>query len=139
MGRTIWRVVAVVALVALAIGIGTWVYNAGVSAGLAENARAAGEAAEFGRFYDGPYIGAPWGFGFGFFGLLFGLLMIFLIIGLVRAAFGGPRWGGPPGWGDGGGRRALEELHRDLHRTEEEGRTSRSSNLSEGAGTIPGP
>jgi hypothetical protein len=124
MGRTFGRVLAVLLLVLVAAGIGTWVYNAGVSAGLAEaavQATASGEpvppgAWGWGHAY-GPYAHGPWGFGF--FGILFGILLLFLVIGLVRAAFGG-------GWGHGGpgshhGRHAmLEEMHRDFHRREAE-------------------
>src|SRR5437762_622575 len=58
-----------------------------------------------------PYVGYGWGYGwgghgFGFFGFLGGLLFLFLLIGLIRAAFGGHRrgWGpggsGSQGWGD---------------------------------------
>ena len=58
----------------------------------------------------GPHYG--WGF-FPLFGILFWVLALFLIFGLVRAAFGGPRWrnGGP--WMD---RRTMaEEWHRQMH------------------------
>ena len=60
----------------------------------------------------GPYAHGPWGFGF--FGILFGIFLLFLVVGLLRAAFGGHHRGGPGGWGRR--REMLEEMHRDLHR-----------------------
>lgn len=118
-GRAIFRVLAALVLVAVAFGIGTAVYNAGVTAGLAEAAQAAasGDPAPlvpYGYGYGAPYMHGP----FGFFGIIFWILGIFLIIGLVRAAFGG-RWGGPRGPGHWGGRREMvEDWHREMHRRE---------------------
>lgn len=125
-GRGILRVLAVLLLVAVAIGIGTGVYNAGVTAGLDEAARtavASGQPVPVAYPY-GAYWHGPWGFGF--FGIIFWILGIFLVFGLLRAAFGWGRWGGrgPGGWGHGGpggpgGRREMvEEWHRELHRRE---------------------
>lgn len=125
-GSGFWRFVAVLAAVAVAIGIGVAIYNAGVSAGLAEAAR---QAAGSGEAVPGPYPGwgGPYwygGWGFGAFGIIFWILGIFLVIGLVRAAFGWGRWGGPgPGPGNGpggwgGGRDRVEAWHRELHRRE---------------------
>jgi hypothetical protein len=120
--RGVVRVLATLVVVALVVGIGVSVYNAGVSAGLSEAAQlaaASGEAVPIDRFgwgYGAPYINGPigWGFG-GFFGILFSIFLVFLLIGLVRVAVGGRRGGpGHGGWGD---RRArLEGLHRELHR-----------------------
>ena len=122
MGRVLARVLAVVLVLVLGGAMLAGVYNAGVSAGLAQ----AGGAVT-------PYIGVPYGygFGFGFFGLFGGLLFLFLIFGLLRFAFGGPRrgWGGGPGgpggWGGHGHGRwggwegrvppPVEEWHRRLH------------------------
>jgi len=114
-------------LVAVAIGIGTTVYNAGVTAGLteaAQQAAASGDPAPiirdgYGYGWGAPYAHGP--FGFGFFGIIFWILGIFLIIGLVRAVFGG-RWGGPGPRGPGGwGRREMvEDWHREMHRRESE-------------------
>jgi hypothetical protein len=118
---TFGRVIATLLLVAVAIGIGAAMYNAGVTAGLADaaiQAAASGDPAPAAGWYGygyGPYWHGP--FGFGFFGIFFWILGIFLVIGLIRAAFG---WGrgdgrrGPGGWG--GGRERMEELHRELHR-----------------------
>lgn len=119
---TFVRVLATLLVVAILVGIGTAVYNAGVTAGLAEQLQ---QAAASGDAVVAPY---PYGYGYGpywhgpgFFGVIFGILGIFLLIGLVRAAFGGGRGGGrghggPGGWGDRQGRMA--ELHRELHRRE---------------------
>lgn len=128
-GRTFIRVVAVLAVVALLGVIGVSVYNAGVSEGLAEAARAAAAAGETAPVVVPPYIGGyggyghGWGIGFGFFGLIFWVLAIFLVFGLVRAALGWGRWGGPRGPGGYGWddrRRRLEELHRELHRSDDQ-------------------
>ena len=120
---TFARVMATLLVVAVVIGIGTAVYNAGVTAGLAEQLQ---QAAASGDPVVAPY---PFGYGYGpywhgpgFFGIIFGILGFFLLIGLVRAAFGWGRWGGrgpgghrgPGGWGDRQSR--MEELHRELHR-----------------------
>ena len=122
-GRTIFGVVAVLLLVALAAGLGTLAYNAGLSAGLDEAARTAvssGAPATVAYPY-APYWHGPWGFGF------FG---IFLFIGLLRAIFGWGRWGGRGyrGWGGPGGRREMvEDWHRELHRREDAGRAGGES------------
>ena len=133
-GRTIFRVLAVLLLVAVAVGIGTGVYNAGVSAGLSEAAQQAAASGDpvatvpygHGYGYGGPYAHGP--FGFGFFGIIFTILGIFLIIGLVRAAFGGwgrGPWGGP---GPGGPRHGMaEDWHRELHRREAGGGDQRAA------------
>jgi hypothetical protein len=125
-GRFLFRTFAVLLLVAVAVGLGAAAYNAGVTAGLAEAARqaaASGDAAPIIPYAwgYGPYVQGPFGGGFGFFGFVVAILVIFLVIGIVRAAFGGRRdWGGPgrgPG-GWGGRREMVEEWHRELHRRE---------------------
>jgi len=131
--RGIVRVLATLLVVALVVGIGIGVYNAGVTAGLSEAAQQAAAAGEtvpvdpFGYAYGSPYVGGPGGWGFGpFFGILFFIFAIFLIMGLVRAAFGGRRGGpGPGGWGDRRGR--IEEWHREMHRSEGVGGEQRSA------------
>lgn len=120
-----FRFLAFLLLIAVVIGIGAAVYNAGVTAGLDEAARIAASSGDplpvppYAYGY-GPYWHGPGGWGiFGFLFLIFG---IFLVIGLVRAAFGWGRWGGPRGPGGWGGRHdpdrhgRIEELHRELHR-----------------------
>ncbi|MEO8252177.1 MAG: hypothetical protein ABI578_06855 [Chloroflexota bacterium] len=116
MGTTI-RVIAVLALVGLTAVVGTNVYNAGVSAGLAEAANhvvASGAAPAY--VYPGAYIGHPWGLGFGFFGFFFLIFGFFLVMGLLRAAFGRGRWGGHGQWKSRGGpREYMDEWHRHAH------------------------
>lgn len=120
-----WRLVAFVLALAIAVGIGAALYNAGVSAGFAEAAQQAAASGDpavappaWG--WGAPYWHGPFGYGFGFFGFLFWILGIVLVIGLVRAAFGWGRWRGPGpgpgGWGERSSR--AEEWHRDLHRRE---------------------
>ena len=122
--RTFIRVLAVLVLVALVIGIGTAIYNQGVTAGLAEAARVAVASGDpvpvhpYGHGWSGPYAHGPVGSGFGaIFGILFAAFAIVLIVGLARLAFGGWRGGhGPGDWGGRGHR--VEEWHRELHRRE---------------------
>jgi hypothetical protein len=126
--RTFVRVFAALLVVALVIGIGTALYNAGVDAGLAAApaVAASGDPVPVGGYGYGPYFHGWYGhgWGFGFFGIFFWILGIFLIIGLLRFAFGGGRWGGPGprgrggygGWGDR--RDRIEEWHAELHRRE---------------------
>ncbi len=119
---TFARVMGALLLVAVVVAIGSTVYNAGVTAGLAEAAQQAAAAGDpvalppYGYGYGyGPYWHGPWGFGF--FGFIFLFFGIFLVIGLVRAVFGWGRGGGPRGpWGRGGRREMFEAMHRDLHR-----------------------
>jgi len=125
-GRAIFGVVAMVLLVALAVGLGAMAYNAGVTAGLDEAARTATASGVPATVVvpAAPYWHGPWGFGF--FGIIFFIFGIFLFIGLLRAIFGWGRWGGGHrggwrgGWdGPGGRREMVEEWHRELHRREE--------------------
>jgi hypothetical protein len=104
-------------------GIAVGVYNAGVSAGLAQaGAVGAGAAAPYVYGWGGPFLG----FGFGFLGLLFPILFLFLIFGLLRAAIGGGRRWGHRGWDAGHGpegwrserERYMADLHRRLHEAE---------------------
>ena len=125
-GRTILGVLAVIALVGLVAVIGTSVYNAGISQGIAEAANAAAASGDPVVVYP-PYAGGHYGYGhggwgFGFFGILFWILGFFLIFGLLRAAFGWGRWGGG-GMGRGGWesrQERISELHRELHRREDQ-------------------
>ena len=124
-GRTIFGVLAAIAVVALVAVIGTSVYNAGISQGLAEAAAAAAASGD-----PAPVVVAPYGhygyghggWGFGFFGIFFWILGLFLIFGLLRAAFGWGRWGGGgPGRGGWESRQdRMAALHRDLHRLDDQ-------------------
>jgi len=98
----------VFAVVAIALVIGAFAYQLGLSQGLATTIPAGAAPVA--------YYGSPhWGFGFGFLGLLFPLFFLFLIFGALRAAMWGGRGGyGDRGWG-AGGRQRIEELHRELH------------------------
>jgi hypothetical protein len=133
-GRTIARVVLVLVLVTGAVFLGVGAYNAGVTAGLAQNlAQTGGGVVVAPGYATAPYVGWGYGWGnggFGFFGFFGTLLVIFLFFGLLRAAFGrgrgwgpgGPgRWGGHGGWDGRTGRDAWEDrvrqVHDDLHRT----------------------
>ena len=128
-GRGIAGALGVILLVALVAGIGFSAYNAGVSEGVAEAARAAQAAGNDPAIVYPPYAGGPYGYGygwghggFGFFGILFWILGFFLIFGLIRAAFGWGRWGGGGRGGPGGWHSREEriaEMHRDLHRRDE--------------------
>jgi len=125
-GRTIVGLLAAIAMVALVAVIGTSVYNAGVSEGLAEAARAAAASGGEAPVVYPPYIGERYGWGYGggpgFFGIFFAILGFFLIFGLLRAAFGWGRWGGggPPGRGGWQREDRIAEMHRELHRREDQ-------------------
>ena len=120
-GRTIARILLVVVLIGGALAVGVTSYNAGVTAGLVQSGQAVVVPGGYPVAPGTAYVGYGWGFGhgFGLFGFLGGLLFLFLLIGLIRAAVGGPRrgWGGPGGprgWGDGR-RDAWEERVRETH------------------------
>ena len=124
-GRTILGVLAVIALVGLVAVIGTSVYNAGISQGISEAANAAAASGDPAPVVIGPYGQYGYGhggWGFGFFGIFFWILGFFLIFGLLRAAFGWGRWGGGgPGRGGWESRQdRMSELHRELHRREDQ-------------------
>ncbi|HJW23219.1 MAG TPA: hypothetical protein VJ506_12385, partial [Candidatus Limnocylindrales bacterium] len=123
--RTFISIVLGLVLLAILGGIGVGVYNAGVSAGLAQaGAVGAGAAAPY---VYGWGIHPFFGLGFGLLGLLFPILFLFLIFGLIRAAIGGGRRGwGHHGWDGGRGpegwrterERYMADLHRRFHEAE---------------------
>jgi hypothetical protein len=139
-GRTFARILLAIVILGGAIGIGVTAYNAGVTAGLVQSGQAVVVPGGVPIAPGGAYVGYGWGYGhgFSFFGFLSGLLFLFLLLGLIRAAVGGPRrgWsgqGGPGGpghhgWGGDSRRDAWEqrvkETHDALHR---EGTASQST------------
>ena len=132
-GRTFAALLLVIVLGVGAAFLGVTAYNAGVTAGLAQNiAQASGDIVVAPGYPGGPYVGWGYGWGnggFGFLGFLGALLFIFLIFGLIRAAFGMGRGWGRGGWGPGGpggpGHRhgngawdeRVREVHDELHRS----------------------
>jgi hypothetical protein len=126
---TFIRVLAVLALIAVLVGIGAGIYNAGVSAGLAGSVVTADPSGAPVVYYPGPYVGQGWDWGPGWiFGILFWILGIFLIFALLRAVFGWGRWSrGYRDWdkhrpnGSGGPREHFEEWHRRLHDSDSAG------------------
>jgi len=152
--RTVFSVVLAFVFVAILGGIGVSIYNAGVTAGLAQSGAVAGGAVAPYVYYGTWHAGF---FGFGFLGLLFPILFLFLIFGLIRAAiFGGRRgwgpgghgWHGGHGWQSGQGpeawrsdrERAMADLHRRLHETEGSNPgTGSTSGSSTGSSSASGP
>ena len=129
-GRGFFGALAMIVFVAIVVGIGIGIYNAGVSEGVAEAVRAAQASGENPAVVLPPYVGGGYGPGYGygwggggpgFFGILFGILFLFLIFGLIRAAFGWGRWGGGShgrgGWESRNER--IAEMHRELHKRDE--------------------
>lgn len=131
MGRAIVSFLFSLLLLAVLVGIGAGIYQAGISQGIVDAGRFPAGAAV-------PVGGYGWGFGFhGFLGLLFPILFLLLLFGLLRAAFSrgrgwgrgyghhgygwGPGWkgngppeGGPDAWREERERR-MAELHKRLH------------------------
>ncbi len=127
-GFFIFRLLLVVVLAAVVVGMGVYVYNAGVAQGLLSSgslpAPAAGAPAVV---YAAPFIHPP--LGFGFLGCLAPLLFLLFFFGLLRLLF----WAGPGRHafhhaGCGPGRRGMnwekgvppffEEWHRRAHQPE---------------------
>ena len=147
-GRTFAAILLVIVLGIGAAALGVTAYNAGVSAGLAQNVVESGGSVVVAPGYAaGPYVGWGWGPGFGFFGFFAFLIFIFIVFGLIRAALGlgrGGRGYGPGGYGrwdhrHGSGRDAwddrVREVHDELHRTAgETGPTGQGGSTSSGSG-----
>jgi hypothetical protein len=120
--RIIFGVLLALVLIAGAVSLGTYVYNAGVAQGLVESGKLTdlppGAEAKLYPYYGGPF-GYHRPFGFGFFGCLGPLLFFLLFFGLFRWLW----WGGPWGWGRGwkhgyegrGVPPMFEEWHRQAH------------------------
>jgi len=111
MDRRILAIVLALVAIAVTVGIGTQLYQAGVARGLAESGQITPRpegVPPYGHY--GPYGYHPFGFGFGFFGFLFPLLFFFLIFALFKGLFWRP-WG----W------YRLEEWHRKAHESQQQG------------------
>ncbi len=141
MSRRTGRILAGIAVVAVLVGLGIFIYNLGIHNGVAQ--------AGAGRELPGGYFGLRGGLGFGMpmgslfgwgLGLLFPLLMIGLIVWLLVAAFSpGDRRSQPPAdpaaW-DPAWRSRFAEVHRQYH--EEEARRASATSPVAGQGTVPG-
>ena len=118
-GRVFLAILLVLVIVAGAIGLGAYAYNAGIAQGLAQSGKAVAPDGTVPYPYYGPFFFPPFGFGFG--GILFGCFFLFLIVGLIRAIFWRRHWGwyGRRGmWhGDGDVPPAVAEWHRKMHET----------------------
>ena len=120
--RIILGVLLALVLIAGAVSLGAYVYNAGVAQGLAESGKLTdlppGAEARLYPYYGGPFW-HPRPFGFGFFGCFGPLLFILLFFGLFRGLWWGGRWGWGPGWKHGYEGRGVppmfEEWHRQAH------------------------
>ena len=136
--RSIFSFLLSLLVLAVLVGVGVGIYQAGISQGIVDAGRfPAGAAVPIAGY------GYGWGHGFGFLGFLIPLFFLFLLFGLLRAAFGrGRGWGGGygpghgygKGWGPGPGfggpeawreerERRMSELHRRLHEEESKGST----------------
>lgn len=130
--RTFARFLLLVLVLAGATVVGVTAYNAGVTAGLAQEGAV---VVNPGGYPVGPYVGYGWGHGFGFFGFFGFLLFLLILFGLIRAASGGGRrgWGGPGGGPDGrhgwrGG--PWEDRAREVHNAWHRGETGRPADPS---------
>jgi hypothetical protein len=121
-GNIFLRILSAIILVALVVGAGVFVYNAGVAQGLATSGQAVasnGQGTPGPYYYYAPFY-RPWGFGP--FGLIFPLLFVFLIFLAVRGLFfrdwrrHGPwmRYG-PYDYGRRDVPPMAEEWHRKMH------------------------
>ena len=125
-GNTILRVLFGLILIAGLIGIGAFIYNAGVAQGLATGDRIAPPEGQLAPrpYYYAPFY-RPWGFGL--FGLFFPLLFVFLFFLVVRGLFfrgwrryDSWRWHGWREPGQQGVPPMVEEWHRRMHAAGEE-------------------
>ena len=124
-GRLILIVLLAVLLIAGAVGVGVYAYNAGVAQGLAQGdtATAPGTGGVPYPAYGVPFFYRPFGFGFGLLGCIVPLLFFFLFFGQLRGILwrGRGGWGGPRGhWGKGGVPPTFEEWHRKAHEPQAE-------------------
>ncbi len=111
-------------LIAGAVSLGIYAYNAGVAQGLVESGKLTdlppGAEARLYPYYGGPFwFHRPFGFGFGFLGCLWPLLFFFLIFALFRSLMWGGPWGRGHGWKHGPWEKGVppmfDEWHRQAH------------------------
>jgi hypothetical protein len=116
-GRIFFRIILALVLVAGLVGLGVFIYNTGVSQGLAASGKLVapdGGAVPYAPY--APYFYRPWGFGFFPFGFIFPLLFFLLIFAAIRGAFfRGWRWGNRGGGGPDQVPPMFEEWHRKMH------------------------
>jgi hypothetical protein len=115
--RFVLSLLLVLVIVAGAIGLGTYAYNAGIAQGLVQSGKVVVPDGGAAVPYYGPFSYRPFGFGFG--GILFGCFFLFLIVGLVRAIFWRRHWGmhGRRGMWNGDFPPMAAEWHRKMHDT----------------------
>lgn len=121
--RVFFRVMLTLVLIGAVVSLGSYVYNAGVTQGLATSGKLVlpdGATAVAPYAYYG--LHRPFGFGFGLLGLIFPLLFFFLIVGALRGLFFGGWRRGP--WSHGPWQRGdwdknvppmVQEWHRKMH------------------------
>ena len=125
--RIVLGVLLALVLLAGAVSLGVYAYNAGVAQGLVESGKLtdlpAGAEARLNPYYGGPF----WRhrpFGFGFFGCFGPLLFILLFVLLFRGLWWGGPWGWRHGWKPGhyGGNvpPMFDEWHRQAHQNTEQ-------------------
>ncbi|MBI5031969.1 MAG: hypothetical protein HZB51_15670 [Chloroflexi bacterium] len=120
-GRIVLVVFLTVVIVAGAIGIGMYAYNAGIAQGMATSGQVDAPPNNAAPFpYYRPYYFHPFGYGFGFLSCLIPLFIIFVFFGVMRMVFWRARWGGMHHrhW-EGGVPPMAEEWHRKLHEQQE--------------------
>ncbi len=110
-GRFILGLLLVLVLIGLAVGMGAYVYNAGVAQGMADSGKLTTTPYPY-PFY-GPFFFRP--FGFGFLGLLGPLFLFLIFFALLRGLFWGRYRGGYGRHWEGGVPPAVEEWHRKMH------------------------
>jgi hypothetical protein len=119
--KVVLGILLALVLIAGAVSLAVYAYNAGVAQGLVESGKLADlpPGAE-GRLY--PYYGGPFWFhrpfGFGFFGCFGPLFFILLLFLLIRGLWWGGPWGWRHGWKyyhEGGVPPAFETWHRQAH------------------------
>lgn len=124
-GRFVLGVLLALVLIAGAIGVGVYAYNAGVAQGMIASGKIVVPSTDV---VPAPYTGGhffyrPYGFhAFGLLGCLVPLLFFFLFFGLIRAFV----WRGHWGWGGMHHRHwdketippMVEEWHRKMHEVE---------------------